>query len=74
MFKFGQDFDPILCFLTPGRSESCRRFRDLQKSIVILSNGAVWTRNVTLVMKTLPPNKNVDLTLDFFGFEEVGDV
>ena len=48
---------PILCFLAPGRSESCRRLRDLQKSIVILSN--VWTRNVTLLMKTLPPLKMI---------------
>ena len=45
----------ILGFLVKIRSESCRRLRDLQKSIVILSNGAVWTRNVTLLMKTLPP-------------------
>ena len=48
-------FDQILLFLVKIRSESCRRLRDLQKSIVILSNGAVWTRNVTLLMKTLPP-------------------
>ena len=48
-------FGKILGFLAPGRSESCRRLRDLQKSIVILSNGAVWTRNVTLLMKTLTP-------------------
>ena len=50
-------FGQILWFLVPGRSESCRRLRDLQKSIVILSNGAVWTRNVTLLMKELPPQK-----------------
>ena len=48
-------FGQILGFLAPGRSESCRRLRDLQKSVVILSNGAVWTRNLTLLMKTLPP-------------------
>ena len=28
-------------FLALKRSETCRRFRDLQNSIVILSNGAV---------------------------------
>ena len=48
-------FGQILGFLVKIRSESCRRLRDLQKSIVILSNGAVWTRNVTLLMKTLIP-------------------
>ena len=48
-------FGQIFGFLVKMRSESCRRLRDLQKSIVILSNGAVWTRNVTLLMKTLPP-------------------
>ena len=46
-------FCQILGFLAPGRSESCRRLRDLQKSIVILSNGAVWTRNVSLLIKIL---------------------
>ena len=46
-------FGQILGFLVKINSESCRRLRDLQKSIVILSNGAVWTRNVTLLMKFL---------------------
>ena len=32
-------------FLAPGRSESCRRFPDLQQSVLIFSEGAVWTRN-----------------------------
>ena len=48
-------FGQILRFLVKIRSESCRRLRDLQKSIVILSNGAIWTRNVSLLKKTLPP-------------------
>ena len=48
-------FSEISGFLVKISSESCRRLRDLQKSIVILSNGAIWTRNVTLLMKTLPP-------------------
>ena len=42
-------------FLALGRWESCGHFQDLQKSIVILLSGAVWTRNVTLLMKTLTP-------------------
>ena len=59
-------------FLVPGRLESCRRFRDLQKSIVILSSGAVWTRSVKLLMKTLPPPKDVSLTLDFLALRRSG--
>ena len=59
-------FGQILRFLAPGRSESCRRLRDLQKSIVILSNGAVWTRNVTLLMKTLPPKQMLICCLVFW--------
>ena len=66
-------FVRLCVLLAPGRSESCRRFRDLQKSIVILSNGAVWARHVTLLMKTLPPKKCWSDTW-FFGLEEVGDV
>ena len=61
----------ILGFLVPGRSDSCRRLRDLQKSIVILSNGAVWTRNVTLLMKHYPV-KNVDLTPHFLALRRSG--
>ena len=48
-------FNQILKFLVKIRSESCRRLRDLQKSIVILSNGAIWTRNVSLLKNTLTP-------------------
>ena len=51
----GQMFGPILGFLALGRSESCRRFPDLQKSVVILSKRAVWTRNVAFVIKALLP-------------------
>ena len=38
-----------LCFLALRRSGMSRRLRDLRNSILILSNGAVWTRNVTLL-------------------------
>ena len=50
-------FGQILGFLVKIRSESCRRLRDLQKSIVILSNGAVLTRNASLLKKSLPLKK-----------------
>ena len=68
-----REFWSILCFLAPGRSESCRHLRDLQKSIVILSNRAVWTQEVTFLMKTRPP-KECRSDVWFLGFEEVGDV
>ena len=42
-----------------------RRLRDLQKSIVILSNGAIWT---PFEEYTNPPKKNIDLTPHFFDF------
>ena len=66
-FNVGQDFDPVLCSLAPGRSESCRHFRDLQKSIVILSNEAVWTRNMTCLIKTLPQKRNIDLNFEILA-------
>ena len=50
--KFDHSSNIYFCFLAWGRTESCRRFRDLQKSIVILSNGGVWIRNVTYLTKT----------------------
>ena len=43
----------VVFFVLPlGRSESCRRCRDLQRSVVLLSNGAVWIRNMTFLIKT----------------------
>ena len=38
-----------LCFLALRRSGMSRRLRDLQNSVLILSNGAVWTRNASLL-------------------------
>ena len=54
-------------FFALGKSGSCRRFRDLQKSVVLLSKRAVWTRSVTWLIKTLPL-ENVDLTPELLAF------
>ena len=54
------------CVFWHRGGESCRHFRDLQKSIVILSNEAAWTRNVTLLMKTLPLEKMLIWRLIFW--------
>ena len=47
-----KNVDLTLELLALRRSGKCRQFRDLQKSIVILSNGAAWIRNLTRSMKT----------------------
>ena len=65
-------FGQILGFLVKIRSESCRRLRDLQKSIVILSNGAIWTRNVSLLKNTLPPKKMIIWRLIFLALRRSG--
>ena len=73
MFELWLFLCPVLCFLPLGRSESGSRFRDLQKSVVILSRRAVWIRSIIFLIKQHYPLKaNVDPTFEFLALRRSG--